>query len=375
MSGLTAWTERQLSSYGIDFDKADKDKSGTLKFDEVLAVLKASGFRGSDEDAMCIFKELDTNKDSLISKVEFSRVMKKVPKVTMKEMALRRAFKLLDKDHSGFLTRDEIIEATKKHSGLDVSAEKIADLLLYLVKEDDDQKVNYEEFLVVFGYRKTGSVLRDVFVTLDKDKSGFLTKEELIAGIQSDRELDLKAPKIAQLLIHWCKDTKRINYDEFVRLWEITCSYCEGRDHGKRVPPIVRAKCPTYNHKCKLCNKDTTPKAQQGQHTDDQEAAVFSEFSELCIGHRRGDPIAMDQHLYSNLRNMWTREQSQAQLYIHLNVAANKQTELQGPWLRITTPTRSLSLPTGVKDTELSSSFPSSKETGDDVHYVSSPIQ
>lgn len=58
---------------------------------------------------------------------------------------MRRAFKKLDKDGSGFLTRDEILDAASNDAELDVSAEKISDMLIYLVK-DDDKKVDILKF-------------------------------------------------------------------------------------------------------------------------------------------------------------------------------------------------------------------------------------
>lgn len=57
-----------------------------------------------------------------------------------RQIALRRAFKKIDKDGSGFLTRDEILDAASNEAGLDVSAEKLSDMLIYLVK-DEDKKV------------------------------------------------------------------------------------------------------------------------------------------------------------------------------------------------------------------------------------------
>ncbi|XP_059162356.1 uncharacterized protein LOC131945429 [Physella acuta] len=67
--------------------------------------------------------------------------------------------------------------------------------------------------------------MRQVFVKLDADGSGFLTKEEILDALKSEFELKLKASKIADLLCYWCKDAdKKINYEEFVQdiLVEVT---------------------------------------------------------------------------------------------------------------------------------------------------------
>lgn len=55
---------------------------------------------------------------------------------------MRRAFNKLDKDGSGFLTRDEILDAASNEAELDASAENISDLLIHLVT-DDDKKVDF----------------------------------------------------------------------------------------------------------------------------------------------------------------------------------------------------------------------------------------
>jgi Ca2+-binding EF-hand superfamily protein len=80
--------------------------------------------------------------------------------------------------------------------------------------------VNYEEFLVVFGLRNTGNILQRIFDELDKDKSGFLSKEEIMAAITGEKELKLRAAKISDLLIAWHKDKdQKIHYEEFVETW------------------------------------------------------------------------------------------------------------------------------------------------------------
>ena len=57
---------------------------------------------------------------------------------------LRRAFKKYDKDGSGFLSRDEVIEAVElEGAGLNIPAEKVSEMLIGLVQETGkgDQKV------------------------------------------------------------------------------------------------------------------------------------------------------------------------------------------------------------------------------------------
>ncbi|XP_059141874.1 uncharacterized protein LOC131929605, partial [Physella acuta] len=45
------WVKQQVEKFKFDFDEADTDKSGSLSFDEVLQVLRKSGFKGSEDEA------------------------------------------------------------------------------------------------------------------------------------------------------------------------------------------------------------------------------------------------------------------------------------------------------------------------------------
>ncbi|XP_012940815.1 calmodulin-like protein 3 [Aplysia californica] len=214
------WAQQQVEKFKFDFDKADKDKSGCLSFAETYAVLKTVGFGGSETEAKFIFGHLDKNKDDKITKEEFAASLKSLPRLSIKEFVLRKAFLTLDKDGSGFLSQAEIADATKKDVGIDIAAEKIASLLVYLCKEDEDKKVSYEEFLRVFGIEETATVMHQVFTKLDADSSGFLSKEEILEAVKSEFELKLRAEKISDLLCYYCKDDdKKISYEEFVKVW------------------------------------------------------------------------------------------------------------------------------------------------------------
>ncbi|XP_022320006.2 neo-calmodulin-like [Crassostrea virginica] len=220
MADLTKYVQRHLSRIQEDFDEVDKDKSGTLDFPEVCDVLQKSGFKGTQSEAKRIFTSLDVDKNNKISKDEYVKSMAKVPKIDFKQIVLRRAFKKMDKDGSGFLTRDEILDAASNEAGIDVSAEKLSDMLIYLVK-DEDKKIDYEEFLNLFNMKSTTSAMRTLFQKLDTDGSGKLDRKELLDGLHNDSELHLQAPKIAEILIGWSKNhTGPLSYEEFLKEYE-----------------------------------------------------------------------------------------------------------------------------------------------------------
>lgn len=54
----SSWTRDTIHKYGLQFDEADTDKSGNLKYREVVTVLVKSGFRGRDAEVKVRGKQL-----------------------------------------------------------------------------------------------------------------------------------------------------------------------------------------------------------------------------------------------------------------------------------------------------------------------------
>ncbi|GFN99926.1 calcium-dependent protein kinase [Plakobranchus ocellatus] len=214
------WAQDMVEKLAFDFDKADKDKNGSLSVDEVIQVLKSVGFKGSNEEAKVIFAHLDKNKDNKISRDEFKSSLIKLPRMSLREFAYRKAFLSLDKDQSGFLSKAEVEDAVKADATVPIAADKISDILIYLTRDDDDQKVSYDEFLEVLGFEESASICKKIFQLLDKDNSGFLTRVEISTAIFSEGELANVKPKLLQLLDDLVKDAdQKINYHEFVESW------------------------------------------------------------------------------------------------------------------------------------------------------------
>ena len=80
-------------------------------------------------------------------------------------------------------------------------------------------QLDYEEFLEHFNYQSTANGLRELFDKIDKDKSGTLTKDEIVNAIKADDDLAFQAANISKLLVTWCKEqTGKINYMEFANI-------------------------------------------------------------------------------------------------------------------------------------------------------------
>ena len=63
--------------------------------------------------------------------------------------------------------------------------------------------------------------MRTLFEKLDTDKSGKLSRKEILDGLKRDEELQLQAPKISEILVNWCKGKDHeLDYGEFVQAYE-----------------------------------------------------------------------------------------------------------------------------------------------------------
>ncbi|GFN99931.1 calcium-dependent protein kinase [Plakobranchus ocellatus] len=210
-----------IDEFAFDFDQADKDKSGALTLPEVVDVLKTVGFKGSDEEAKEIFSHLDRNADNKITRDEFKDAMIRLPRMTTKEFMLRKTFMQLDRDKSGYLVRSELMNALKRgRMGIRIPPDQIAAIEASL-SEDKDGRIAYEEFLERLGVEESASFLKQIFGMLDKDKSGYLSREEIIKALESEGELQRLIPRLLPLLERL--DTRdrdqKISYSEFVEEW------------------------------------------------------------------------------------------------------------------------------------------------------------
>lgn len=95
-----------------------------------------------------------------------------------KEVAdLNEIFKAMDVDHDGSISKEELKSACKK---LKISFDE--EKFLNFVDNNNDNEVNYSEFLgafIDFKRMLNKNQLQDIFRSIDADKNGYITKEEL----------------------------------------------------------------------------------------------------------------------------------------------------------------------------------------------------
>ncbi|GFR85563.1 calmodulin [Elysia marginata] len=138
MAGGDEWLSAQLKGVTAKFEEVDKDKNGSLTMMEVFDMLKAAGYRGRQSDLNRVFFEMDKNNDFQVTKEEFVKCFEKLPRPSRREMALWTAFKKMDKDGSGALSKKELMsQAVFMDVGM--NDEEISNLIDYVFGDSDGQ--------------------------------------------------------------------------------------------------------------------------------------------------------------------------------------------------------------------------------------------
>ena len=127
------------SSVEAIFDDLDRDGSGEIDEEEIREGLKHLGLpSGDDYVSDLLGGGLDVDKSKTVTKAEF------VEYVKSKEKEMLKVFNDLDKDGSGTITGDEVVESMRR-MGIDASDADGA-RMVELLDENKDGVVTFEEF-------------------------------------------------------------------------------------------------------------------------------------------------------------------------------------------------------------------------------------
>ena len=148
---------------------------------------------------------IDTHKLSSKHKLQQASVAYIVHQISTNDLAknLRTIFKQMDESGDGKLSYEELKNGWKKYFK-DTISEIEFDALIKLMDQDNDQYIEYEEFLRITINREivlSEKNLEMAFSFFDKDKSGKLSAEELkhVLGIAGDD--DDKSREIVKIYI------------------------------------------------------------------------------------------------------------------------------------------------------------------------------
>merc|ERR1739844_296596 len=106
------------------------------------------------------------------------------------EAELREAFKLFDADGDGMISAEELTTLISKVGGEMADAE--AKALIHAADKDGNQGIDFGEFAQLWTalHGAEEGKMREEFAKLDTDKSGYITKDEMVAVISSEFQGD-----------------------------------------------------------------------------------------------------------------------------------------------------------------------------------------
>ena len=146
-----ALTEGEIAKIKRQFLVLDKDGNEELSFDELSDILKDPKLKMSPEDVRSLMDEFDFDENGTIDVSEFLFLMtnKENRELIHRAIILRtriwRAFKELDLDGNGYISKKEFKGVMRKHSVKYTEAHINA--LMERADENGDGKIDYDEFV------------------------------------------------------------------------------------------------------------------------------------------------------------------------------------------------------------------------------------
>lgn len=107
---------------------------------------------------------------------------------------LQRAFKALDTNFDGKLSRQELVEGYKQILG-DIEAEEEVDRIMAIADADGSGEIDYSEFVVATMDKKkllSNEKLETAFNLFDKDNSGSISADEIKDVLGVGKNIDEK---------------------------------------------------------------------------------------------------------------------------------------------------------------------------------------
>merc|ERR1711936_1140121 len=163
-----------------------------------------------------------TSKDVLnISK------MKRLPLTQDQIQKLKTEFMALDADGDGTITVEELEKVLRSMRGKLKASEADIKKAIKEIDKDGDGTIDLEEYLksrkgktnqdLIHRALVQRSRVRKEFERFDKDSSGFITKEELMAVIQARAAVTITAEQIDKMMLDSDENNDGlINYEEFI---------------------------------------------------------------------------------------------------------------------------------------------------------------
>ncbi|XP_022332297.2 neo-calmodulin-like [Crassostrea virginica] len=128
------------------FDDFDKDKSGHIDAAELGNSLRVFGLNPTMKEIYDMINEVDKNGNGTIEFDEFLAFLKRsYRKPDEIKLDLKKAFRILDINGDGFITREELQKVLTKMG--ETLTEKEVDEMMEKADKNGDGKIDYEEYV------------------------------------------------------------------------------------------------------------------------------------------------------------------------------------------------------------------------------------
>ena len=142
--------ENEIENLKKAFEAFDKCKDGQISYDELKqGLIQLKSHNINENDILALFKSIDVDQNGRIDYTEFLAAT--IQKVNyLRNERLWEAFCMFDKDNSGHITKDELLQALKAEK----SQEKEIEKYIKAVDKNGDGQIDYKEFLELMGAKK-----------------------------------------------------------------------------------------------------------------------------------------------------------------------------------------------------------------------------
>merc|ERR1712057_14362 len=139
------FTDEQKKEFRKNFNLFDKKRTGSIPLSDMGTVLRSLGQNPTEAELAALMEEVDKDKSGTIEFDEFVDLMSRTNKTKEQmEEEIKNAFLTFDADGSGFIDRQELVEALTT-MGDPVDEETINGMIAE-ADLDGDGKINYAEF-------------------------------------------------------------------------------------------------------------------------------------------------------------------------------------------------------------------------------------
>jgi calcium-dependent protein kinase len=141
--------ENEINNLKKSFEAIDNSKDGQITFEELKSgLIQLKSNKMNENEIKELFDLIDVDQNGKIDYTEFlAATLQK--KNYLRNERLLEAFCMFDKDNSGQITKDELLQALKAEK----SQEKEVEKYIQAVDKNGDGKIDYKEFLDLMGFQ------------------------------------------------------------------------------------------------------------------------------------------------------------------------------------------------------------------------------